>query len=519
MTSKVFISLIFLLGASVVVAQKTVTVKQAGSLKQVIIDGQNVQKLVEDVWLIHETTNIKCDSAYFYKATNSARAFGNVRITDAEDGLNLTGEYLEYDANARLAKMRGNVIMIDDSASLYTDYLDFDRIKQIGYYFNGGKLVDSLNVLTSKSGYYNTATKASQFLDSVFLDSPDYQLTTDTLNYSTLSKILVTRGDTEAFTFEGDTLRTKVGLRYNSNLKYSELYFGKLTTPDYEIEADSLFANDITKYYQADHNVRMNSKEDSLTIFGEHMKYFRNEGRAIIYEDAYLRKIMQNDSLFIKGDTLISIQDSLKDEKYLTAYHRVQMFKSDMQGQADSVSYNLKDSTIYLYQKPIIWNVDSQIEADSIDILISNNTIYKMNLALNSFIITQDTSSNFNQVKGRNMEIFFNDGYIDRADINGNGESIYFAVDKKGGSSSMNKVICSNMTIYFENNGVTELRMFREVDGNYVPPFEIKEPETKLRGFDWREESKPKLLDIAKHLRIAEPVLIIKNPPPPVKKG
>lgn len=506
-------------GYSNAFAQKTVTVKQAGSLKQVIIEGQSVQKLVEDVWLIHETTNIKCDSAYFYKSTNSARAFGNVRITDIEDGLNLRGEYMEYDGNGRLAKMRGKVVLLDDSANLYTDFLDFDRNKQIGFYFNGGKLVDSTNVLTSISGYYNTETKASQFIESVFLESPDYQLTTDTLNYSTLSKVLTTRGATEAFTFEGDTLRTNMGLLYNSNLKYSEVYYGNIITADYDIKADSIFANDSTQFYQADKNVRMKSKEDSLTIFGEHMKYYRTEGKAIVYEDAYLRKLIQNDSLFIKGDTLLSVQDSLKDQKFLTAYRGVEMFKSDMQGRADSVSYNLYDSTIYLYQNPIIWNIDSQIEADSINISIRNNVIHRMDLALNSFVITQDTVLNFNQVKGRNMKVFFEDGLISRADIDGNGESIYFAIDKKDGSSSMNKVICSNMAIYFENNTVSELRMFSNVEGDYVPPIEIEEPDTKLRGFKWQDETRPKLLDIAKHLRKEVIIPTGKKGKLPVKKG
>jgi lipopolysaccharide export system protein LptA len=514
-----FIWLVIVVGFSNAYAQRTVRVKQAGSLRQVVIDGESVQKLVEDVWLIHETTNIKCDSAYFYKSTNSAKAFGNVRITDAEDGLNLRGEYLEYDGNGRIAKMREKVILLDDSASLYTDYLDFDRNNQIGFYFNGGKLVDSTNVLTSISGYYNTQTKTSQFIDSVFLESPDYQLTTDTLNYSTLSKVLITRGNTEAFTFDGDTLRTKVGLLYNSNLKYSEVYYGNITTAAYEIKADSIFANDSIQFYEADYNVRMKSKEDSMTIFGEHMKYYRNQGKAIVYEDSYLRKFIQSDSLFIKGDTLLSIQDTIRNEKYLTAYRGVEMFKSDMQARADSVSYNLSDSTIYLYQNPIIWNVDSQIEADSINILIRNNVIHRMDLALNSFVITQDTAQNFNQVKGRNMKVYFVDGLITKADVDGNGESIYFAIDKKDGSSSMNKVICSNMALYFENNAVSELRMFSNVEGDYVPPFEIKEQDTKLRGFDWQEETRPKLLDIAKHLQKELIIPMGKKEKLPVKKG
>ncbi len=499
-------------------AQRTVRVKTAESLSQVIIDGKKAQKLVNNVWLIHENTNIRCDSAYFYTQDNSAQAFGNVTIVDEVDDLDLKGDYLEYSGNTRIAKFRYNVILKDDSADLYTDFLDFDRNTEIGYYSNGGRLVDSTTVLTSKSGFYNTQTKDAQFTDSVRLKSPDYELNTDTLDYSTLTKLAIARGNTEAYTVEGDTLQTSVGLRYFSNEKYSELYYGTITTPEYAIQADSLFANDSTNYYQGDLNVIMTSFQDSLTIFGNRMQYDRGVGKALVYDKAYLRKLIQNDSLFIKGDTLISVQDTLRDEKYLTAYHGVEMYKSDLQGRADSVSYNMKDSTIYMYQNPMIWNVDSQIEADSINILIANNKIHKMYLTLNSFVIAQDSLLNFNQVKGRNMEIYFQDGFITKTDIHGNGESIYFALDGEE-SSSMNKVECSNMTIYFKDNAVSELRMYREIDGNFIPPQEIKEPETRLRGFDWKGDTKPQLLDIAIHLKPPDLRETREKNSLPVKKG
>ncbi len=502
-----------------VFAQQTVTVKSAESLSQVIIDGQKAQKLVDNVWLQHEDTDIRCDSAYFFIATNSAKAFGHVTIIDEIDKLNLKGDYLEYSGDTRIAKIRENVILKDDSADLYTNYLDFDRNAQIGYYSNGGKLVDSTNVLTSLQGFYNTETKESQFIDSVHLVSPDFEMWTDTLNYTSQDKIAIARGKTLGHSQEGDTLTTNTGLIYNSRLKYSEVYFGTITTADYKIKGDTLFANDSTRYYQGDLNVRMTSFQDSLTIFGDRMRYDRNKGHATVYERAYLRKMMQNDSLFIRGDTLVSVQDTIKNEKYLTAYKDVQMYKSDMQGKADSVSYNMNDSTIYMYQDPVIWNIDSQIEADSVNIQIANNKIHRMNLSVNSFVITQDSVLNFNQVKGRSMVIHFDEGFITKADVNGNGESIYFTIDRNNNSSSMNKVVCSNMAIYFEDNVVSDLRMYRQVDGNFVPPPEIKDPDKRLRGFEWKATEKPKLLDIARHLQKPAIKLTKESPPDPVKKG
>ena len=483
------------------VAQTTITVKYAESFKPGTVSGRKVQKLIGDVHMVQDNTNIYCDSAYLYSDINAATAFGNVHIIDKVDSLDMKGEYLEYRGDVRLVEVRRNVVLKDDSTTLYTDNLNYDRNTSIGYYFDGGKLVDSLNVLTSVRGYYNSETKKAQFIDSVVLDSPDMYLEADTLDYDTYIEDVLTQGRTLAVTPDADTLRSSVGMLYQSQLRYSEVYYGSILTAEYEIIGDTLIANDSLQYYQGLHNVSMESFEDSLKIYGHQVYYDEVSSTAKAYDQAYLRKMMQGDSLFIKADTLLSIQNDEDSVKYLSAYFGGQLFKSDMQARADSITYNLTDSSIYMYRDPIIWNVDSQITADSIRITTADNRISKMFLTLNSFVISQDSARNFNQVKGRNMEVIFNEGYIARSDVFGNGESIYFTGDNSGGKSSMNKLKCSNMSLYFENNVVTELRTYREIDGRLIPPQEIQDPERKLRGFIWRIKEKPTLRGIVRRMR------------------
>ncbi|MCE7995278.1 MAG: hypothetical protein HEP71_25095 [Roseivirga sp.] len=482
-------------------AQTKIIVKKADLLKPGVVNNQPVRKLLGNVHLIQGNTNIYCDSAYFYSNSNSAQAFSNVHILDQVDTLDLRGDYMEYEGNNSLVKVRGNVIFKDDSTDLYTDNLDYDRTTETGYYFDGGKLVDSTNVLTSLRGYYNANTKKAQFIDSVVLVSPDFYMETDTLDYHTVEKEAISRGRTHALTEEKDTLNSTVGMLYKQLEKYSEIYSGTILTEEYEIKGDTLIANDSLQYYQGMQNVTLESYEDSLKIYGNQVYYDKVSSTAKAYDQAYLRKMMRGDSLFIQGDTLLSVQNDEGSDKFLSAYLGAQMYKSDMQARADSITYNLSDSTIYMYRDPVIWNIDSQISADSIRITTSNNRIHRMYLAINSFVISQDTSKNFNQVKGRDMVVYFEDGYIERSDVFGNGESIYFTGDTGGGSSSMNKLKCSNMSIYFSNNFVTELRTYREVDGSLIPPFEIQDPDRKLRGFVWRIREKPTLQNIVKRMR------------------
>lgn len=497
----VFLTLLVLAPASLAQKQTTITVKNADSFKPGVVNGRRVQKLIGNVQMVQENTNIYCDSAYLYTDINSATAFGHVRILDRVDSLDMSGEYLEYKGNTRVVEVRRNVILKDDSTTLYTNNLDYDRKTSIGYYFDGGKLVDSLNVLTSFRGYYNSQTKEAQFLDSVILDSPDMYLETDTLDYHTETENSRTRGRTWAVTADADTLSSNVGMLYQPRKKISEVYYGTIVTKAYEIVGDTLIANDSLKYYLGIQNVSLESFEDSLTIYAHRVRYDEPISRAKAYNQAYLRKMMNGDSLFIKADTLLSVQNEEDSVKYLSAYFNGQMYKSDMQANSDSIVYNLSDSTIYMYQDPVIWNVDSQISADSIRITTANNRIHRMYLVQNSFVISQDSARNFNQVKGRNMDVFFEEGFIRRTDVYGNGESIYFAGDAGGGPSSMNKLKCSNMRIYFSNNVVTELRTYREIDGRLIPAQEIQEPERLLRGFNWRISEKPTLRSMVRRQR------------------
>lgn len=480
-------------------SQTIVRLKKAGKLNLEIIEGQSVQVMRDSVWLIQGNTNIYCDSAYLNKDTNSAKAFGNVQIIDTVDPIDIKSDFLEYDGNLMIAHLRNNVIAKDDSSILYTDFLDYNRVTRIGNYFNGGKLVDPTTELTSKRGFYNYITKASEFYDSVRMVNDEFYLETDTLYYNTLNGETRSLGTTLGVTADADTLTTDTELVYNRQVRYAEVYYGRVFNDEFDIEADTLVTDDSLQVYSAFRNIIMTSKEDSMTIFGDKAKYDKINNTAIAYENSYLRKMMQGDSLFIKADTLFSDQSD-PENKFIKAYHNVQLFKSNMQGIADSMSYNFTDSTIYMYQDPVIWSNDSQISADSINIEIKNDKIDKMNLAIKSFVISQDSSKNFNQVSGKTMEIFFKNGFISKTDVNGNGESIYFVIDETG-SLSMNKIKCSYMALYFEGNTVTEIRTYREVDGQVIPEFNILPVDRRLRGFNWRFRDKPKLKDIARHLR------------------
>lgn len=494
--------LIFVLTFSsvgMVYSQTKVELKQADQLEGAIRNNQQFQKLIGNVVLIQNTTTIYCDSAYLFKGTNQVEAFGKVKITDG-DSVTITAKRLEYDGNIKLAKLRGNVVFTKlKTATLYTENLDFDRIKNQAYYFNGGKLVDSVNVLNSKKGYYDINTDMMSFKKDVDVKNPDYTMQSDSLQYNSQTKIIYFRTATLVTNKDGDKFDYEGG-EHNTTNKLSDFAIGTLETKSYTIEAGSYKLDDVQKFYKLRTDVVMVSKEEQLIIHGQSADYDRKNGITKVYDNAFFAKILgNNDTLYIGADTLVSIESDDPAKKQILAYNNVKIYRTTMQGIADSLEYRALDSTIYFYRNPVLWSDENQITADSMRLLIKDNKPHKMYMNVNAFVISQDSLKNYNQIKGRKMTASFSNANISRVDVEGNGESLYFALDEEDQSlMGMNKTVCSSITIRFLNGQVNNLSFYTNPDAQFIPPHELKIEEKQLKGFNWRGEGRPKRDDVVK---------------------
>ena len=97
--------------------------------------------------------------------------------------LKLFGDSLKYDADTKKAILRGDIRLINNDITLTTQFLDFDRTANVAYYYGGGKMVTKKdnNTLTSKEGYFSTASNTFTFKDSELLINPAYKIEADTL--------------------------------------------------------------------------------------------------------------------------------------------------------------------------------------------------------------------------------------------------------------------------------------------------------------------------------------------------
>ncbi|MBX2915945.1 MAG: Organic solvent tolerance protein OstA [Cyclobacteriaceae bacterium] len=491
------------------VSQRQVKLKKADNLFGAVKDGERFDRVIGNVIFIQNNTTIYCDSAHFYKRKNRVEAFGQVHITDG-DSVDVVSRSLSYDGNKRIAYLRKNVVFTKKGiATLYTDFLDYDRPKSEARYFNGGRLVDSANVLTSKKGYYDIRTNMASFKSEVTGKNPDYTLESDTLQYNSTTKIIYFRDHTTVTNKDGSTAVYKSGF-YNTNLKASALTLGQMETAEYKIKGDEYQIDDVRKLYRAKGRVVMTSKEENMLIFGDNSFYDKKNGVSKVYGNSFVAKIGDDaDTLFISADTLVSIESPDPKKKRLLAYKNVKIFKSDMQGMADSLAYIANDSTLHLYTQPILWNHENQMTADSIYMVLKNKKIDRLYMIANSFVASQDSLRNFNQIKGRRMVAHFSGSQINFVAVNGNGESIYHALQEKEidtdkgkllitYTTGMNKMICSNMRINFLNGRVNNVSAYVKPDATFTPPHEIKEADRLLKGFDWKGKLRPARADVVK---------------------
>lgn len=511
--SYVFLSFILLnfTTFSVKAQSSTANPSQVEIIKADSLIGMNqpfmqMKKLIGNVGLRQGTTLLYCNLAILNETTNILEAYGKVKIIQA-DTVTITGDTAYYFGNERKAKINGHVKLDDKTIILSTSILDYDLNTNIAYYNTGGKIVDKKSTLTSKEGYYSTVTKLFDFKKNVKVLDKEGSLSADSLRYSTLSKEAFFIAPTLVVN-KKDTTYANPGSQYNTVTKISNLK-GRSTvkTEDYIMTADTMIYDPPTEIGVAIGNIHFISKKDKAILTGDKGRYSKRTGVTRVFGHALLKNVYENDTLFLTADTLVSLDNKETKTKKLYAYKRVLIYKNDFSGKCDSLSYNVSDSTIYFYQKPILWNLKNQSEADSIHILLKNNKISAMNMKGKSFVISIDTLTNYNQIKGRKMLVkFTKESKIEKVNVEGNGESIYFAVDEKNTLTGMNRVQCGKMSMNFANNKIARIAFLSKPDGKFIPPKEVKEDDKELDGFRWKVSDKPTKESIL--ARVARPVPI-----------
>jgi lipopolysaccharide export system protein LptA len=487
---KVTVLVLFLLGACLTLSFSQQTRKINHDADNMEFDknlADGAYRLLGNVVFRHEGAIMYCDSAYFYSTTNSLDAFNNVYINQG-DSLHLYGDVLYYDGNTRKARIRKNVKLVSKETNLLTDALDFDLRSNVGYYTTGADIINGQNELTSWEGYYYSNSKMYFFKDTVIIKNPDYNIYSDTLKYNTISNIAYFLGPTEIIS-DSSYIYCEDGW-YNTETNISLLKDNALLqNPGQTIKGDSLYYERESGYGEAYHHVELVDTEQKIILKGNFATYNQSTEDALITDRAELIQITDTDSIYMHADTLTSEVDT-SGYKIVKGFYGVRMFKSNLQGKCDSMSYSFSDSIIRLYYEPVLWSDENQLTSEYIEIRTKNNKIDQLHLIKLAFIVSQEDTVKFNQIKGKDMVCYFKDNELYRVNVNGNGQTIYYPKDKNE-VIGVNKAESSDLVIFLKGNEVQEIIFYTKPDATLYPLDKAPQNELRLKDFVWLEKYRP----------------------------
>ena len=451
------------------------------------------QILNGNVAFLHKGALLTCDSAYFYQESNSFKAFGHVKMRQG-DTLSLTSDYAFYDGDNQMAEARHNVLLRHRGTKLYTDSLNYDRLYNIGYFFEGGKMVDRNNVLVSDWGEYDTETRKAVFNYNVNLRNPKFTLTTDTLHYDTRTSLANIVGPSVIRSKES-VIHTSDGY-YNTNTGRARLY-GRSTMSNKgkEITGDSLFYDEKRGISQGYRNVIYKDTQKKNELHCNYLWYNEKNGFAFATENPVMMEYSQKDTLFVHSDTIKVITYHLNtDSVYRTAhcYNKVRAFRNDVQAVCDSLVYNTKDSCMTMYRDPIVWSGDRQLLGEEIQVFMKDSTIDRahiINQALTAELMPD--KEHYQQLSSKEMFAYFTKGQITQTEAIGNVRSIYYPVDDKD-STLMGLVYIETDTMkMFMRDRQLQKIWTSKTDGTWYPMTQIPPERYKLDGFTWFDYIRP----------------------------
>lgn len=451
------------------------------------------QVLNGNVSFRHKGAKLYCDSAYFYQESNSFRAFGHVKMYQG-DTLSLFSDYAFYDGNDQMAEARHNVVLTHRKTKLYTDSLNYDRLYGIGYFFEGGKMIDRQNVLVSDWGEYDTETRMSVFNYNVSLKNPKFVLTTDTLHYDTRTSLAHIVGPS-VITSDESVIHTSQGF-YDTNKDYARLYGRSTVTNNGKtLTGDSLFHDEKTGISEGFSNVVYNDTVNKNQLTGNYVWYNDSTGYAFATDSAVLKDYSQGDTLFVHSDSMKVYTFNINtDSVYRKAhcYYKVRAYRTDVQAVCDSLVYNTKDSCLTMYKDPITWNAGRQLLGEVIEVFMKDSAIdraHVINQALSVEMLPDSTR--FNQIASREMFGYFTDGELRETEAIGNVQCVYYFQDDKDSSLiSMTNLETDTMRMFMLDRQLQSIWTCKQ-SGVMYPITQIPPAKDKLPSFAWFDYIRP----------------------------
>lgn len=456
-----------------------------------------------DIWILyrrvsasHEGMQLDADSAHYNTRENSFTAFRNVEI-QLSDTTFIYGDRLFYNGNTRVLDIWADtVVLIDGGTVLLANHLTYERNRETAYYTQWGHATSEDRTLDSRQGQYNSVLKQFYIYNNVVLTDSTMRLVTDTLIYNTETTVAHFDNATHIYS-DSSTIYSELG-EYNTDTRFAISY--KASHVDNQgrtIDSDTLYYDEVREYGKAYGNVVIVDSVNNLTCTGRYGETSQSEHFSFVTDSAHVLFIDNGDSLFLHADTIYVSNDSTNRMKSVSAHHHVKVFRRDAQAMCDSAFYSSPDSTLLLYQDPVLWYEHYQCVADTIEMLHDTAGVRQVFLRSDCFVVQQVDREKFNQLKGRQGVVYFANGEPLYADVIGNAQMVFYLTDEDSAGRStlmgVNAGVGTSMRIYFDSTRApVRVVTYDKPDMQTYPVDALPEELKRLPEFRWLSARRPR---------------------------
>lgn len=410
--------------------------------------GRELFLFSDDVHVMSQDQEGWCDSLFFNKTSSDIEMLGNAQVSDTTRNVfALAGRIHYLDSLSKVTMTRSPAVisrMDADDGAVDTVYLGAEKLVYMTLpkfkvdslaIVEAGKRLEALNVDPVGEYRKKAAEAAAKALEESVENDPNLAA----------KKAAEEKRKAEAAAKKAAQEQT---------MKKIETAPQKLALPDSLAAGDSLFAKDSLMV------------SDSLALA---------------------------DSLVV-ADSLAVVETPKDSTKvgFLEAVKNVRIYKKDMQVTCDSLLYSDLDSLARMFKEPLIWQEGvRQYSADSVSVVVRNGAMEKASLMSNAFIVIEEDTTHYDQIKGMEMLAFFDDkGGLKRFDVLG-GASALFYIEENGVFATVNKTDSKMLSATFAEGELQRIHYYDQPKNDGYPKVQMTRDERSLKGFNWQPQKRP----------------------------
>ena len=485
-----------------------------------------------------------------YNTKDSLAVFKNGGALRDKDGQIIESTEGTYDSKGKRFSFKRNVNMYTDSVFVKTSELDYETDASRAIFKTYIDFWKDGNMMSASKGWYDRPSETFFFEGKVHAMTRDQETWSDTLYYYRNVNNVRLLGNAQVqdttrnvaaladYIFYVDSLsrvtlsrNAAVAVRTEEENKVDTLYFGADTLIYYTVKkcdipetamkeaatrVEEMYVDPVSEYRQKAAQEAADAaneeKKAAQARRGLQQKAAENAPVATAPEEVPEGAPEQEngeagdeggenggesdspddpDGLTAPADTLAVPKDTTKIG-FLEAIHNIRIFRKDIQVRADSMRYNDLDSIARFYRDPVVWNDGNrQYSSDSLFVLVKNNGADRASLMSNAFIITQEDTLCFDQIKATEVMAYFDTtAALKRFDALG-GASAFFYLQENDTFATMNKVESKMLSAVFEKGEIDRVYYFDSPKNDAYPVAQLTAEDKVMRGFNWQIDKRP----------------------------